>query len=179
MKTSEFKIEKSTVECYKIRHESGYWADITIDSAGETGRIQIASDYGDYQRYWGSAGTNFKEFLTGLGIEYAAKKFGADRWFDLDKTITCLKTRIAENIEDKEELKEFENELIELNNSSCLEEFCSIARDCEKLWEFEDGRPDLRYSITPQFKSFWKNVWPIFINQLKTEIDERVGVQAM
>lgn len=171
MEQGTYSIEKSTVECYKIRHSSGmYWADITIDCQGKTGRIQIASDYGDYQRYWGACGTDFKDFLSRLNIEYAADKFGADRWFDLDKTIACLKARIADNIEDEEERKEFADELIQLNNSSCLEEFCAIVRDCEKIWEFEDGTPEICYSITPQFKNFWKHVWPILLEQFKKEV---------
>lgn len=44
MEKTEFTIEKSKVECYKIRHpESGmYWADITLDVMGTKGRISIS-----------------------------------------------------------------------------------------------------------------------------------------
>lgn len=178
MEKGTYSIEKSTVECYKIRHSSGmYWADVTIDSQGTKGRIQIASDYGSYQNYWGACGTNFKDFLSRLNIEYAADKFGADRWFDLDKTIASLRIRISENIDNKEEISKFAEELIQLNNSSCLEEFVSIMHDCHNIMDFECGTPDITYGITPQFKKFWKHVWPILLEQFKKETEIPVEAQ--
>ena len=38
----------------------------------------------------------FKEFLIGLGIDYAASKFGESRWFDFDETIKHFKTVVLE-----------------------------------------------------------------------------------
>src|SRR5665648_835244 len=98
MNEENFTIEKTTVECYKIRHKSGmYWADITIDSLGKQGRISISSDYGNYANFWGACGCEFKEFLTGLNLGYAAGKFGADRWFDLDATLKGYKRDLIEH----------------------------------------------------------------------------------
>ncbi len=74
----KYKITKSTCEVYKLRHECGmYWADITLDCGEKSGRIQIASDYGTWQNYWGCCGCSFKEFLTRLDVEYTAGKFRA------------------------------------------------------------------------------------------------------
>ena len=80
---TKFTTTRSTVECYKIRSDRGLWADITIDANGKAGRVQIASDYGSWENYWGACGSEFKEFLCGLDIDYAAGKFGESKWFDL------------------------------------------------------------------------------------------------
>ena len=171
---TELTLTKSTVECYKIRSsKNSNWADITIDSNGSTGRIQIASDYGDWQRYWGACGSSFKEFLTKLNIEYAADKFGADNYFDLDKTINSLKSQIEEFCESESaDIKqELLNELKILEKeSSCKEEFVHKMWDSPKLLEMTDNSPDLCMSITPLFKRFWDEMWPTFIQELKNEI---------
>ena len=100
MKTENMTIEKTTVECYRLRHSSGMWADITIDANKETGRIQIASDYGSWQNYWGSCGKPFKLFLQSLDKYYVAGKFGASKWFDAVKTVAEYRAVIKENIKD-------------------------------------------------------------------------------
>jgi hypothetical protein len=112
MKTLELKyiIEKAQCEVYmlRLRKGGGYWADITLHCHNNAGCIQIASDYGRWQYYWGACGCPFKEFLTELNdMEYVASKFG------------------AKNMDD---------------------------------------------NTTPQFKRFWDEVWPEFINELKNEL---------
>lgn len=83
----KFSINKNTVEQYKIRHSSGScWADIVLDSGDGCGRIQIASDFGDWQYYWGSCGCSFKKFLTEIDMGYFAGKVGESDWFDIDAT---------------------------------------------------------------------------------------------
>ena len=75
----KYTVTKSTCEVYKLRHECGmYWADITLDCASKSGRIQIASDYGSWQNFWSCCGCSFKEFLTRLDMQYTAGKFGAE-----------------------------------------------------------------------------------------------------
>ena len=43
-----------------------------------------------------------------------------------------------------------------------------------KLMSFFDGTPDMCKTITPGFRKFWKNVWPVFVERLKVEIEEEV-----
>lgn len=174
MKTT-YSITKSTVECYKIRHEkSFYWADITVDHNGGKGRISIASDFGSYQHYWGACGNSFKEFLCKIGIDYAADKFGADRWFDPELTIksykeTVLDYRRTESIEAEQARKLF-NEIKELEEVGSSEsEFCHVLQQQESLMKFFDWCPNLSKTISPQFRNFWKEIWPVFIQELKNE----------
>jgi len=170
-----YTIVKSNVECYKVRHpKSFYWADITLDHNGNKGRISIASDFGDYQYYWGACGKPFKEFLCKIGIDYAAGKFGADRWFDLELTIkgykeTVLDYRRTESIEAYEARKLFD-EIKQLEDSSSESEFCNIIQHQENLMRFFDYCPNLSKSISPRFRNFWKEIWPVFIQEMKNEI---------
>lgn len=173
---TEYSLTKSAVECYKIRHPSGmYWADITIDSKGNAGRIQIASDYGDYQSYWGACGVPFKEFLAKIGIDYAAKKFGANDWFDHEGTLTSyrndvLNYRRHERIT-KEEAREMWDEIKALYDCSGKEEFVAEMYQKDALMDFYDHCPDLKKDITPQFKTFWHTCWQVLLSEFKKELE--------
>lgn len=175
---SKFSIEKSQCELYKIRHGSGmYYADITIDHKGATGRIQIASDYGSWQNYWGSCGCGFKKFLTQLDIHYTAGKFGANDWFDFDATIKGMKKTIKDYMEDgslsEEEAKELLEEVKSLDDCIDIHEYYNrVYHQCHKLLSFFDAAdfPCVK-DVTPQFKRFWNEAWAVFIEQMKKEID--------
>ena len=168
-----FKTTKSTVECYKIRGtKSGVWADITIDANEKAGRLQIASDYGSWQYYWGSCGLNFKDFLISLNIDYVANKFGEGNWFDLDKTISNLESNIKEFTQ-YDTIQDLKNELLEelknLEESSGKDEFVHKMWNSPKIMDMADGTPNLETSISPQFQNFWKILWQVFKEELKAE----------
>jgi hypothetical protein len=173
MNIPEFTIEKKTVECYKMRSKSGIWADITIDASENTGRIQIASDYGSWQYYWGACGCAFKEFLCGLDKHYVAGKFGASKWFDSTKTVAEYRAVIKENIKDgyisKKKGIDALAELQCLEESSCKEEFCSNLNDCSEIMRLYDHCPSLIYGIDPAFENFWNNTWISFVDYLKVK----------
>ncbi len=172
-----YTITKSIVECYKIRKsESFYWADITVDHNGNTGRIQIASDFGDYQYYWGACGSSFKEFLCKIGIDYVASKFGADRWFDFDQTIKSYKNQVLHDRRSGycncDEARGIFDAIktIETNSSNNIDSFVYEVQNNDVFMKFCDYQPDITYTISPQFKNFWNELWPIFIKELKNEI---------
>lgn len=173
-----YKITKSTVECYKIRQDKGfYWADIVVDHNGNKGRISIASDFGSYQYYWGACGSSFKEFLCGIGIDYAAAKFGAGRWFDLEKTIKMYKEGILEyrrmDRMDKDYARKLFNSIKKVHENcdgSGEETFYAEMQRHDELMKYYDWMPTVGYDITPQFKNFWKELWPVFVGELKNEI---------
>lgn len=170
---SNIVVTKSHVECYKLRSDKGAWADITIDMKDKTGRIQIASDYGSWQYYWGACGETFKKFLIGLDLHYIAGKFGESRWFDLEKTIASLRSRI--NDMDKHEV--LLEELSKLEDCSSREEFNHIIwSDCENILEMEDNNPDVCESVSPMFMQFWNKLWPSFLEALKSELQDAQAV---
>lgn len=176
---SEYSVTKTTVECYKIRHPSGmYWADITVDGKDRQVRIQIASDYGDYQYYWGACGPGYKQFLQKIGIDYAASKFGANRWFDHDKTINRYKRDLLEYRRNSDitadEAREAYDAIKELeddgycNNDQVFLERAMSNDALVKVFDYE-GLASVVYDITPQFRKFWDTAWQVFLNELKAE----------
>lgn len=180
MENLEFTIKKTQVECYKIRQETtiASWADITIDSPGiGSGRIMIASDYGDWQNYWGAVGGSFKEFLTRIDKHYVAGKFGANRWFDQKATVKFMKKQIIDyrrdNDIDCEKARDMWNDLKELEEYDDPQVFSIRAFDSEHLSYLFDCGPELFYDCTPGFNAFWEIVWPVFIDQLKQEISQQ------
>jgi hypothetical protein len=172
---NEYTITKSTVECYKIRHPSGmYWADITIDTVpgSRQGRIQIASDYGSYQCFWGACGPTFKDFLAHINIDYAASNFGATGWFDLNETIKGIRHLALEQkaFIEKDEYKLIQSEIKDLSDYVHEHEFINEYWNKKNLIKLYDGSyPDIVKGITPQFKKFWDTCWKVLLNEFEKE----------
>lgn len=173
----QYTITKSHVEVYKIRTESGmYWADITIDNNGEKGRIQIASDYGDWQYYWGSCGCPFKKFLTHLDIGYTAGKFREDGWFDEEATKRSIYNDIKYRRECRDltadQAKELIDECQELDFSSKESYQFSFFNSELLCKEFDSCDIPFETNISPLFRQFWNEPWKAFIEQIKQEITQ-------
>lgn len=173
---SPFTVEKSTVELYKIRHKSGcYWADITIDAHERGGRICIASDFGNWQNYWGAAGPDFKTFLGEISKDYAATKFGVEEWLDVEGSVKLWKELLLGRRRDEaidadearavyEEIEGLANEdhrslAVAFANTSFLSPF--ICRAC--------GMPEFAYKPDPRFTRFWKELWPVLLAEFARE----------
>jgi hypothetical protein len=174
--TQPFTVVKSSVELYKIRHPSGcYWADITIDASGHTGRITIASDYGTWQNYWGACGCEFKTFLGRINESYAATKFDAKEWLSVKGSIRLWKELLVSYRRDEtieagqaraiyDEIEELASEshrtlLRAFDNTSHLSPF--IYRVC--------GMPEFANEPDPHFAKFWKEIWPVLLAELARE----------
>jgi len=180
MEQKPFSLTKTAVECYKIRQQGGLlWADIVVDASESAGRIQIASDYGSWEKYWGSGtvwdcrncgGNGFKKFLTGLDIHYAAGKFGEGRWFNQEATINGLKKSVKEYDGTKREKGVMVNEIASLEYCMNQNTFIHMAYDCKTLHKLWDSGPDIETGISPSFLNFWEKLWPVFIDELKKEV---------
>lgn len=171
---SNFKIVKTTVECYKMRHTNGmYWADITIDSGDHSGRISISSDYGNWANFWNSCGSSFKDFLCSINIGYFAGKVGEDRWFDIDKTIAMYKRKVIQDRKDdnidQDQARTMFKEIESLEECNTQEYFIHCMFSCKSLVDLYDGCPDTVTSINPLFQKFWDGPWQEFIAELKKE----------
>lgn len=165
-------ITKSEVTCYKMRYPGhDYWADITLDVNKEVpgGRISIASDYGNWTYYWGAPGDNFKLFLSRLNIQYAAGKFGSDKWFDHEKTMKLLKETVKEHEFDTKKAKAVVDELKLLGDASNQHEYVSYMSDCDVIMNMFDHCPPIETSIDPQFKNFWDKFFVNFQSIMKQE----------
>jgi len=165
------KITKEKIEVYKIRGlKGGAWADITLDRGESSGRLQIASDYGNWSYYWGSCGESFNKFLCSLDIHYTAGKFGESDWFDHNATISNLVNRIDEYSEDYPDLKSvLLEELDNLKSAYDKDEFTHSMWNCDNILHMEGHQPDLIKDITPSFNQFWDKIWLGFVEHLKKE----------
>lgn len=172
---SNFTITKTQVECYKITSPRSGWADIVVDDNGKAGRIQIDSDYGSWQRYWGACGCPFKEFLVNLNLDYVAGKFGASKWFDHEATMQLLRKDVEGHVEgnvivlfDEFDLEE---ELDKLEGCDDPQIFTHLMWNSSVFNEICEGGFQLQYDIEPGFKQFWTKLWPVFIDELENELN--------
>jgi len=170
---SNYTVEKGTVEIYRIRTKSSGWADITIDANGSKGRISIASDYGRWSNYWGACGDSFKTFLAKVNMEYVADKFDEDRWFDHEATLLSYKREIIELRRDytlsAKTSRDLWDELKTLDYCTREEEFCMELARCNELMMFFNHCPEIVRDVSPIFKMFWKEIWPILLGEFKNE----------
>lgn len=170
------KFEKRTAEVYLFTDlPNGVWAKFTVDDMGTKGRISIASDHGDWQNGWNACGQGFKQFLCDINFEYAADKFGADRWFDADKTVRGFEEQILlyrrERSIEKENARQLWNELEFVRDLSRESEVClALERDCQNLMKFLDWMPSLSHMINPHFRRMWEEAWPLLLTELRKEI---------
>jgi hypothetical protein len=171
-----FTVAKSSVELYKIRHASGcYWADITIDASGHTGRISIASDWGNWSNYWGACGSDFKTFLASLNHDYVASKFGAEQWVDVEKSLGEFKKMVSSYEQhghlSKEEALLIRSEIKDLRGEPSLA-ISQAIEHTEYLSRFlyaNAGEADYIYKDNPHFRAFWDNAWPIMLAEFARE----------
>ena len=173
---TQYSIKKSLSQVYKFRRpQASYWADITLDDNGTCGRIQIASDFGAWQYYWGACGCPLKEFLIGLNYHYVAGKFKVEEDFFEDETILRYK---------KDLLAERRNEGISQQDARLVyDEIQSlyqiltaigfehhIVDHCPNLYEFYDYIPPMVMKKQRLFEMFWNSVWQVFVAELKNEL---------
>ena len=180
LETGTFSVTAEKVTCYKVRHSSGfYWADITARVGNHSIGLQISSDFGDWQYYWGATGDDVAAFIKRLGIDYVAHKFGADGQFDVDGTIKNLLEQLKEyfkyeDVKDakvKDKRRECFEALKELGDIDTSQEslfqhmyFTSILGDVLGVECF-----DVRKRITPQFTGFWQHIWPVFVEAFASD----------
>jgi len=177
---SEYNVKKSQATVYQFREKgTGFnWADITITEGETRGfRIQIASDYGDWQYFWGAPGGGWRKFLTTITKEYVADKFGEDEEFNLEATLKSIRSCVAEDLEEGNIEPDYHKELLE--EIETLENDCGDHKDsfyhlvyseCPKL---EELQPNTVTKISHLFERFWNEVWQefkmILTNELETE----------
>jgi len=182
METKQFTVAKSTVECYKIRVTDGFaWADITIDANERGGRICIASDYGNWQNYWGAAGSDFKAFLGKISEDYAASKFGAEQQIDVQATVVMWKKDLLEcrRAEDYtgDEARQIYDALEEVKHESHYT-FVQAVQSTDKVMDFINqvyGSPEICHEPNPHFARFWKELWPVLLAEFKKEATLQPG----
>ncbi len=167
-----FNVTKSAVECYKFNSKERYWAHITIDAKGNSGRIQISSDFGNWSYAGGACGEPFKKFLAGLDQDYVARNFGANKFFDAEATIQAYKDQAALYGVMTPIYRETMAEITRLAEKATYRENFIIhlsTEDGEFIMKMYDGTPEMCYTLDPGFKNFWEMIWPLLLEEFKKE----------
>lgn len=191
-------VTKTTRECYEVRtgEPHGEWANITLhcwdrkiwdDSIYHCGEITIHSSYGTWGYIWTACGNNFKEFLCDIEFSYAFGKFmGASLMqFNGDASMQGLRHKVIEHRrtawiskaearalwdalkECEEEATCSQNDWVNALNSTasdlCDEGHKEAASMLGEPWEMIRTKP------RDCAVNFWRELWPLFIDALKSE----------
>lgn len=161
----------------------------------ECGEILIHSSFGSWANSWSHMGVPMDRFLMTADRGYCAEKFmGAKAYvFDGEKTVRNLRSSLLEHRrigditkDDARAIWDFvDDHADEMESSSDM--FCERMFDCMRQadWPPRNGRysdagPErgARYfleepweristSMDRSFKGFWRDLWPVFVSQLK------------
>lgn len=185
----------TTGQTYRIRTARHEWATIVLfgwqtdsftdGTPRECGEILIHSSFGSWSHSWSHLGRPFKAFLLKAERGYVASKFmGADAYkFDGKLTVSELRKRLLRwrqegqlNKEDARQLwdyiEEREDELESSPNDfvGVMQEAKSeLVNSVDMRYFVEEPWEHLATSLDIQFAGFWREVWPVFLEQLKAE----------
>lgn len=191
-------VTKTVRECYEVR-EKHEWANITLACWSRTanrgtqhegtyhcGEITIQSSFGTWGYVWTACGVPFKQFLIKAEFDYVFTKFMGTRLrrHDGDGTLQQLKRDIIQERRltclDRDEAREVwdavrqESDRIESDETSCGYALMEVASQIGSKHPMHDhfADPSAWPRVTkpdPQAASFWRELWPLFVAELKTE----------
>lgn len=184
----------TSAETYRVRTAGHEWATIVLfgwqgtgndDTPRECGEILINSGFGQWAFSWGHLGMPFKHFLLKAECHYVAGKFmGIDAYkFDGPLTLRELRKRLLrwrregqlDKIEARtlwvymaerdDELEISENNFVAVMQEAETELVATkaVRRFVQEPWE------RLASSLDNQFAGFWREIWPVFLEQLRSE----------
>jgi hypothetical protein len=182
-------VKRTTCEKYIIYIEKGpSLATVFLDD--QVGEISIQSNYGDYAYWWSKPGRGtetLKEFLSRTDSDYVMKKFGYggknDHFFP-DETTNRIKEEILKNRKDrridKEQARECFDEIEDMDDTcdTSSEYYGQLDRWAPTVMEliYDNSSYDIPWvnGTHPQLQAFMKEVWPLFIGQIKMELKEKL-----
>jgi hypothetical protein len=183
-------IRKDMAEIYDIRAD-GEWATIALVCCEKSsvsnhwgGEILIHSSFGCFNHGWLACGKPFKEFLIGIKFDYFMKKcLGAKFYvFDGEETFKVAVSRVLEARRAKElwktdarsmydDLYERKDDLVVSADQFMLN--TELVTDRPAQWRvFEEAYDMIQRKPDQQAQAFWEKLWPLFENQLRTEVGQ-------
>lgn len=168
------KVTKKNIPQYTLRG-NGTWGVIAIDCVGESVRVMINSDYGDWAYFWSHCGYEPRKFLRNMNMEYAMGKFmGRDlyvkdeeaREVQLKKLVIELRTEGYISKDDARDCWNYflPNDEDDLATTVYESDYFDLLCSCD---------PDMLPSATkvdPLAENFWNDIWKPFIAELENEL---------
>lgn len=178
------------------------WANITLscwerlnipykDGVFFGGEIQISSSFGSWANSWGHCGCPFKKFLISLEFDYIFTKFMGSALDKFDgeacereiheKILEARKNRHLNHYEARAVWNDVDMYLDTQNEHDYGHSMFAIGRELgahHELYSFFNDPCEwprhTRYDY--QAEGFWKQLWPLFVDALKAEIQQPEGV---
>lgn len=173
------------------------WDDERDGKPWYRGELLINSSFGAWANYWNAPGIPFKQFLVSLDFHYLfTKLMGTElEVYDGDGTVKDLKKRLLE-MRRKRQLNsagakwlwgEIQDSIdrMEASKEGFIEACSAISKDVEESWNRElkhdiqeivellaDPWYQTKDKDHPQAVGFWREIWPEFVEALKTELTQ-------
>lgn len=177
---------------YRVQN-NGEWATIVLEAWERKpvsdirpytymGELLIYSSFGRFGYQWTACGTEFKKFLLGLDCGYFMEKMYAGKTtvFDFDLSIKELKEKVRsvrrDGGIDKDEARALYEAVESVDYSDSDADFISACMSADirdyagSKCNFDEPWDFVRHTINPQCEGFWREIWPEFCNQLRTEV---------
>lgn len=186
-------VHKTTCECYEVR--KGFeWSTITLrcwehlGRASFGGEIVINGTLGTWGNTWNACAVPFKQFLTECGFDYIFTKFMGTKLevFDVEATTDAVHHEIIRRRRGHDLTKEQAREAWDLLDANLTwssddshgfgEAMQNVAQDLGSEHPLHDDFADpmswpTRSKPDCQATGFWEQLWPLFIAELKKEIE--------
>lgn len=184
-------------QVYRVRN-NGEWATIAIREwrtapdpmcggiSRECGEILIHSSFGTWAYQWGNLGIPFRHFLLKANFDYVFTKFMGDdlQCFDGEARVRAVFKMILRYSRESYLTKDQARELWDEVRSVASQAECDEREFGEAMLhvrhQIDDDNPMADYFSDPmewprltrddcQAVGFWRELWPHFVNHLRTE----------
>lgn len=167
----ENSVKVSECKKYSVHEKTGSWAIIFFDEPSKT--VAIHSDWGNWSYHWHNIGEQtLAEFLADCDEDYLMGKFsGRKNKFNFDKTVEAIKKDIVSqrrqgNI-DGIKARIWFDEIDHIEYTDSLDVFCMHLQNSD-MHEYDLCDAPLVEEYDNGISMFMKEIWPLFVNELKT-----------
>ena len=158
---------------YEVRGQHREWARLWLT---DDGCLSILSDFGEFGYWWTHPGCKFREFLTKCDDDYLLRKFAQG-----EREIDCVATRKAvqeliigyrrDGIIDRSTARtEYDRaEAVDWANVLELNDWLNET-ELPDSWESIHSESLIRHDFPGALRGFMRQLWPLFVQQLKEEL---------
>ncbi|WKZ86287.1 hypothetical protein N5B55_04875 [Ralstonia pickettii] len=183
-------VTKSTMETYDIR-KGGEWATFCVRRWADEqpgrfgGEILIHSSFGNYSNSWSACGVDFRQFLINTNYHYFMDKVlpNEHEEYDHEATVAALKKAVIEGLRktkefDKEQARAIFEAIKDLPHCTTTDQFVHEALNSHEIAQMTCSEPwhyaTMREKPGPVW--FWRELWPVFVAELRKELDAEKAV---
>lgn len=181
MSDISYRLAIDVAKVYRVRAVGWHaWGNATVRSWSKGGSLDIQSDYGSYSHIWVDTGGHFLKFLTEVEYDYFMRKTRHDDYRIFDSEAT--RDAIVEQIIGARRDGSIEGDWARLlfDEARRYETNDLMTRDAlgrqlsHHMWRFLGDDFPARTRDNEETRGFWENVWPMFTDAWRRELDPRL-----